>query len=162
MTPVPASASRVEMTQLVMPGHANVLGTAFGGTVMQWTDLAASMAAMRHARLPVVTASVDQLDFLSPVQIGQIAVLRAQVNAVFHSSMEVGVEVLTEDPRSGVQRRCCGALLTFVALGADGRPVAVAPLLVTSDEERRREREAAVRRAARLALRNQLAAHREG
>jgi len=162
MTPVPASASRVEMIQLVMPGHANVLGTAFGGTVMQWTDLAASMAAMRHARLPVVTASVDQLTFLSPVRIGQIAVLRAQVNAVFHSSMEVGVEVLTEDPQSGEQRRCCNAFLTFVAVGADGRPVAVPHLLVAGPEEQHREREAGVRRAARLALRNQLAAHREG
>jgi acyl-CoA hydrolase len=156
MTPVPASASRVEMTQLVMPGHANVLGTAFGGTVMQWTDLAASMAAMRHARLPVVTASVDQLGFLSPVRIGQIAILRAQVNAVFHTSMEVGVEVLTEDPRTGERRRCCDALLTFVALGEDGRPVAVPSLLAASEEERRREREAGVRRAARLALREQL------
>lgn len=156
MTSVPASASRVEMTQLVMPGHANVVGTAFGGTVMQWTDLAASMAAMRHARLPVVTASVDRLDFLSPVRIGQIAILRAQVNAVFRSSMEVGVEVLTEDPQSGEQRRCCDALLTFVALGADGRPVAVPPLEAASEEERRRERQAGVRREARLALREAL------
>jgi acyl-CoA hydrolase len=156
MTSVPASASRVEMTQLVMPGHANTVGTAFGGTIMQWTDLAAGMAAMRHARLPVVTASVDQLTFLSPVRIGQIAILRAQVNAVFHSSMEVGVEVLTEDPRSGEQRRCCDAFITFVALGADGRPVAVSPLGVASEEERRREREAGVRRSARLALREAL------
>lgn len=159
--PVPAAASRVEMTQLVMPGHANVLGTAFGGTVMQWTDLAASMAAMRHARLPVVTASVDQLDFRAPVRIGQIAILRAQVNAVFTTSMEVGVEVLTEDPRSGEQRRCCVAHLTFVALGEDGRPVPVPPLLPEGPEERRREEEAGVRRASRLALRAALQARRE-
>jgi acyl-CoA hydrolase len=150
---VPVKASRVEMTQLVMPGHANVLGTAFGGTVMQWTDLCASMAAMRHARLPVVTASVDQLSFLAPVRIGQIAILSAQVNAVFATSMEVGVEVLTEDPHTGERRRCCDAFLTFVALGPDGRPTSVPELLAESDEERRREREAHVRREARLALR---------
>jgi acyl-CoA hydrolase len=156
MTPVPAGASRVEMTQLVMPGHANVLGTAFGGTIMQWTDLAASMAAMRHARLPVVTASIDQLSFLAPVRIGQIAVLRAQVNAVFSTSMEVGVEVLTEDPRTGALQRCCDAYLTFVALGPDGRPVAVPPLGAASEEERHREREAQARRDARLALRQAL------
>jgi len=154
--PVPAEASRVEMTQLVMPGHANVVGTAFGGTIMQWTDLCASMAAMRHARLTVVTASVDQLTFLAPVRIGQIAILRAQVNAVFATSMEVGVEVLTEDPGSGEQRRCCDAFLTFVALGADGRPVPVPPLEASTGAERRREREARARRASRLQLREQL------
>ncbi len=156
MTSVPAAASRVEMTQLVMPGHANTVGTAFGGTVMQWTDLCAGMAAMRHARLPVVTASVDRLDFLSPVRIGQIAILRAQVNAVFHSSMEVGVVVDTEEPGTGERRRCCTAFLTFVALGTDGRPVPLPPLLVSSEEERLREREAGVRRASRLALREAL------
>jgi acyl-CoA hydrolase len=156
MTPVPATASRVEMTQLVMPGHANNHGTAFGGTIMQWTDQCAGMAAMRHARLPVVTVSVDQFTFLSPVRIGQIAILRGQVNAVFRSSMEVGVEVLTEDPRTGEVRRCCDAFLTFVALGPDGRPVAMAPLEVESEAERLRQREAGVRRAARLALREAL------
>ena len=156
MTPVPAGASRVEMTQLVMPGHANVLGTAFGGTIMQWTDLCASMAAMRHARLPVVTASIDQLSFLAPVRIGQIAVLRAQVNAVFSTSMEVGVEVLTEDPRTGALQRCCDAYLTFVALGPDGRPVPVPPLEPGGEEEQRRGREAQARRDSRLALRQAL------
>lgn len=153
MTPVPASASRVEMTQLVMPGHANNHGTAFGGTIMQWTDQCAGMAAMRHARLPVVTVSVDQFTFLSPVRIGQIAILRGQVNAVFRTSMEVGVEVLTEDPRSGERRRCCDAYLTFVAVDPEGRPVALPPLATSTGEEQRREREAGVRRAARLALR---------
>ena len=156
MTPVPASASRVEATHLVMPGHANVVGTAFGGTIMQWIDLVAGMAAMRHARLPTVTASVDQIAFLSPVRIGQMAILTAQVNATFRSSLEVGVEVVTEDPRTGERRRCCDAYLTFVALGPDGAPVPAPPLLATSDEERRREREAAVRREARLALRRRL------
>src|SRR5512135_2451978 len=90
----PASGSRVEMTHLVMPGEANVLGTAFGGKIMEWTDLAAGMAAMRHARLPVATASIDQLSFLAPVRIGEIAMLTAHVTAAFTASMEVGVEVV--------------------------------------------------------------------
>ncbi len=156
MTPVPATASHVEMTQLVMPSHANSHGTAFGGTVMAWTDLAAGMAAMRHARLPVVTASIDQLVFRSPVRIGQIALLRAQVNAVFATSMEVGVLVLTEEPLTGEQRLCCEAYLTFVALGPDQHPRPVAPLLVESELERQRQREASTRRAARLELREAL------
>jgi acyl-CoA hydrolase len=151
--PKPVSESRVEVTQMVMPGDANSLGTAFGGKVMQWTDLAAAMAAMRHARLPVVTVSVDQLTFLAPVRIGHMAILVAQVNAVFSTSMEVGVEVQTEDPRTGARRKCCDAFLTFVALGADNRPTTIPPLRPEDDDERRREREARVRRDARLALR---------
>jgi acyl-CoA hydrolase len=141
------------MTQLVMPSHANSHGTAFGGTVMAWTDLAAGMAAMRHARLPVVTASIDQLVFRSPVRIGQIALVRAQVNAVFATSMEVGVVVLTEEPLTGEQHLCCEAFLTFVALGPDQHPRPVPPLQVDSEVERERQRGAGTRRAARLALR---------
>jgi acyl-CoA hydrolase len=156
MTPVPASASHVEMTQLVMPSHANSHGTAFGGTVMAWTDLAAGIAAMRHARLPVVTASIDQLAFRSPVRIGQIALVRAQVNAVFATSMEVGVLVLTEEPLTGEQQVCCEAFLTFVALGPDRHPRPVPPLLAETELELRRQREAGTRRAARLELRDEL------
>ncbi|HVI94165.1 MAG TPA: acyl-CoA thioesterase [Anaeromyxobacter sp.] len=156
--PKPASASRVEVTHLVMPGDANVVGTAFGGMVMQWIDLAASMAAMRHSRLPVVTASIDQLSFLAPVRIGHMALVDAQVNAVFGSSMEIGVIVRTEDPLTGERRKCCDAYLTFVALDGGGRPTKAPPLLAESDDERRREREARVRRDARLALRDALRA----
>jgi len=156
MTPVPAARSHVELTELVMPSHANSHGTAFGGTVMSWIDLAAGMAAMRHARLPVVTASIDQLAFRSPVRIGQIALVQAQVTAAFSTSMEVGVLVLTEEPLSGERHLCCEAFLTFVAIGPAGRPVPVPPLLAESDEERRREREAGTRRASRLQLREAL------
>jgi acyl-CoA hydrolase len=156
MTPVAASRSHVELTELVMPSHANSHGTAFGGSVMAWIDLAAGMSAMRHARLPVVTASIDQLAFRSPVRIGQIALVRAQVNAVFATSMEVGVEVLTEEPLSGERHLCCEAFLTFVAVGPEGRPMAVSPLLAENDEELRRQREAGTRRAARLQLRQVL------
>ncbi len=153
----PASASRTEVTHLVMPGDANVLGSAFGGMVMQWIDLAASMAAMRHSRLPCVTASIDQLSFLAPVRIGHMAILVARVTAVFSTSMEVNVEVSTEDPRTGERRRCCDAYLTFVALDDAGRPTPVAPLRAESDDDRRRERAARVRRESRLALRAALA-----
>ena len=156
MTPVPASASRVEMTQLVMPGQANNLGTGFGGTIMMWTDQCAGMAAMRHARMPVVTISVDQFTFLSPVRIGHFCILRGQVNAVFRTSLEVGVDVLTEDPHTGQQQLCCHAFLTFVAVGPERKPVPVPPLLVVSEEERHREEDAAKRRASRLALREAL------
>ncbi len=144
------------MTHLVMPPDANVLGTVFGGKIMEWTDLAGSIAAMRHARLPCVTASIDQLSFLAPIRIGQVAVVRAQVNAVFSTSMEVGVVVFTEDPFTGERRKCCDAYLTFVALGTDKKPTKVAPLRADTDDERRREREAMVRRASRLALRDAL------
>jgi acyl-CoA hydrolase len=149
----PASASRVEAIHIVMPSDANVHGSAFGGIVMQWTDLAGAMAAMRHARRPVVTASVDQLNFLAPMRIGQMVILEARVNAAFATSMEVEVQVVAEDPRTGVRVNGCDAFLTFVALGDDGRPARVEPLLCETDEERRREAEARQRRSARLALR---------
>ena len=125
-----ASGSRVEMTQLVLPSYANSFGNAFGGRVMQWIDLAAAMAAMRHSRMPVVTASIDQLAFHAPIRVAQIAILRAQVNAVFGSSMEIEVTVDAEDPRTGEKKLCCDAFLTFVALGPDGKP-SKAPLLLT-------------------------------
>src|SRR5512146_836389 len=149
-----ASTSRLEMTQLVMPSDANVLGTAFGGRVMQWIDLAAAMAAMRHARMPVVTACIDQLSFLAPIRVADIVLLRAQVNAVFGSSMEVQVDVLAEKPTSGDRQTCCEAFLTFVALGADGRPARAPILLPQTEDEERRAHEAATRRSARLARRS--------
>ena len=147
--PKPPSVSRVEMTQLVMPGDANVVGTAFGGRVVGWIDLAAALAAMRHTRMPVVTASIDQLDFLAPVRIGQVAINRARLNAVFGSSMEIGVEVLTEDPGSGDRRKCCDAFVTFVSLGPDGRPAPGPRLAPEGDDEKRRAAEAEERRALR-------------
>jgi len=151
--PKSPSASRVEMTELVMPSDANVLGTAFGGRIVQWMDLAGGVSARRHARMPVVTAAIDQLAFLGPVRVGNVAILRAQVNAVFGTSLEVEVEVLDEDPDTGERRRCCDGFLTFVALGPDRRPARVPPLLAETEAERRREREANARRAARLAAR---------
>src|SRR5215470_2236019 len=93
--------SRVEMTQIIMPSHTNgAAGILFGGVVMQWIDICAGVAAMRHAGGPVVTASIDRLDFLSPIELGEIVILQAQVNFVHRTSMEVGCRVETEDPRS--------------------------------------------------------------
>ncbi len=152
--PKPASASRIETTHLVMPPDANGHGTAFGGIVMQWIDVAASMAAMRHARLPVVTASVDQLNFLAPLHVGDMAILVARVNATFGTSLEVEVEVVSEEPETGARRRCCDAFLTVVAVGPDGRPTRVAPLLCENEDERSRAQGAKARREARLAQRN--------
>ena len=128
--PKPPSASRIETTHIVMPPDTNGHGTAFGGIVMQWIDLAASMAAMRHARLAVVTASVDQLNFLAPLRAGDMAVLVAHVNATFGTSLEVEVEVISEHPATGTRQRCCDAFLTFVAVGEDGRPTRVPPCLL--------------------------------
>ena len=148
-----ASSSFVEMTQLVMPSDANGLGTAFGGRIMQWIDLAASMAGMRHCRTPVVTASIDQLAFLAPIRVGDIVVLGAQVNAVFGTSMEIQVDVLAENPATGQRRPCCEAFLTFVSLGPSGRPTRAPILLPQNEEEEKRAREAATRRTERLARR---------
>ncbi len=149
----PAAQSRVEVNHLVMPGDANAHGTAFGGVIMQWTDLAAGMSAMRHTRLPVVTAAIDQLSFLAPVRVGHQVILTAQVNAVFATSLEVGVEVVAEDPMTGARQKCCDAYLTFVALGPDGKPTPPPPVLPETDVERRREREATLRREMRRKLR---------
>jgi acyl-CoA hydrolase len=154
--PKPVSESRVEHVHLVMPGDANNLGTAFGGTIMAWTDVAAAMVGMRHSRMPVVTISIDSLTFLAPLRLGHMAILSAQVNAVFRTSMEIGVEVVSENPATGERRKCCDAYLTFVALGPDKRPAPIPPLVAETEEERRREREARVRRDARLALRTAL------
>jgi acyl-CoA hydrolase len=148
-----ASSSSVDMTELVMPSDANTLGTAFGGRVVQWIDLAAGMAAMRHCRMPVVTASIDQLAFLAPIRVGDMVVLRAQVNAVFGTSMEVQVDVEAEQRATGDRQACCEAFLTFVALDPEGKPTRAPLLLPQTEEEERRARDAASRRSARLARR---------
>jgi acyl-CoA hydrolase len=149
----PPSASRTETAHLIMPSDANVYGTAFGGIIMQWIDLVAAMAAMRHARLPVVTASVDQLNFTAPLRVGEMALLSARVNAAFGSSMEVEVEVVSEHPVTGLRQRGCDAFLTLVALGPEGRPARVPSLRCETEEERARVSQAMKRRDARLAQR---------
>jgi acyl-CoA hydrolase len=148
-----AASSFVQMAQYIMPSDANTLGTAFGGKVVQWIDLAAAVAARRHARVTCVTVSIDQLSFLGPLRIGQVALLEARVNAVFGSSMEIEVQLDAEDLDTGERTRCCNAFLTFVALGADGNPVKAPMLLTASEDEARRAQEAAARRKARLGAR---------
>jgi acyl-CoA hydrolase len=137
-----------------MPNDANPLGTVFGGKVMHLVDLAGALAAARHSRRPVVTASLDHLEFIHPVHIGQLLVLRSSVNRVFHTSMEVGVRVSVEDLRTGDVRHTCSAFLTFVALGDNGKPVTIPPVVPETPDEKRRFEQAGDRRRYRLELRN--------
>ncbi len=146
------SVSAVEMNELVLPGHANALGTAFGGAVMGWVDMCAAMAAQRHARQIVVTAAIDAVDFFAPIRVGYVVNLKAKVNYVGRTSMEVGVRVESEDPLTGERVHTMSAYLTFVAIDADGRPCLVTPLLPETPEERLRHAEAQARRRQRLAL----------
>jgi acyl-CoA hydrolase len=147
----PVSASRTEMTEIVLPQDSNLLGNILGGRVMHLIDIAGAIAAHRHCHRQVVTASVDHLDFLNPVRVGDLIVLEAQVNRAFHTSVEVGVEVYSEDSAAGIRKHTTTAFLTFVALDDAGKPVAVPPLLVRTSEERRRFEEAGKRRKARIA-----------
>ena len=149
----PPRDSRVEMTELVLPGDTNALGTIFGGKVMQWIDIAASVAGMRHSAGNVVTASIDGLTFLTPIHLGEVVRLQAQVNFVGKTSMEIGVRVEAENPRTATRRYTTKAYLTFVAIDADGTPRAIPPLALENDEDRRRAADAEARRQARLALR---------
>lgn len=143
----------VETTHLVLPGQANALGSVFGGEVCGWIDLACAVAGMRHCRRPVVTASMDDLHFHAAIRVGHVAVVQAQVNAVFRTSMEIGALVWGEDPYSGERRHTSTAYLTFVALDPSGKPTELPPLILESDEERQRALEAQHRRQARLARR---------
>jgi acyl-CoA hydrolase len=152
----PVRESVSEYSELALPNDANGLGNVLGGKVMHLVDLAAAMAAMRHARRPVVTASVDSLHFLHPVHIGQLIMLRSSVNRVFRSSMEVGVKVLTENLMTGEVRHTCSAYLTFVALDEARHATAIAPVIPETEEEKRRYREALERRENRLAMRERL------
>lgn len=150
MEPKRASESAVEMTQIILPPHANSLNTIFGGQVAAWIDICASVAAIRHARNIAVTASMDDLHFLAPAHVGEVLILRAQVNRVFGTSMEVGVHVEAENPLTGEQRHTSTAYLTFVALDADGKPTPVPPLLAETEAEKRRYQQAEQRRIWRL------------
>ncbi len=153
------SASEVIMTQLVLPTHTNALDTVFGGTVMSWIDIAAAIAAQRHSQKDVVTASIDELHFLAPIYRGWVVNLKAAVNFVSKSSMEVGVRVESENPKTGERFHTASAYLTFVCLGSDGRPTLAAPLLLETDQEKRRFKEAGYRREERLRRREKYKSH---
>ncbi len=150
--PVRASAS--EYSEIALPNDANPLGHLLGGRVMHLVDLAGAIAATRHARRPVVTASVDHMTFLHPVYIGQLVVLKSSVNRVFRTSMEVGVKVMVEDLTTGEVRHTSSAYLTFVALDEHGRPTPIPPVIPETEEEKRRFEEAGRRREYRLRLRS--------
>ncbi len=145
-------ASVSEYSELALPNDANPLGDLLGGHVMHLVDMAGALAAMRHSRRPVVTASVDHMTFLHPVMIGQLLVLRSSVNRAFHTSMEVGVNVMVEDLATGEVRHTSSAYLTFVALDEEGNPTPVPPVIPETEVEKRRYEEAGVRRRNRLEL----------
>jgi len=142
------------MTQLVLPPHANALGNVFGGQVLSWIDMCSAISAQRHTRTDVVTASIDAVHFLLPIKLAHIVILRSQVNAVFRTSLECGVSIWSEDPKTGEMQRAMKAYTTFVSLDLHGRPRPVVPLLAETAEDRRRAADARHRREQRLALRN--------
>jgi len=144
----PADSSS-EMLQVVLPNDTNPLGNALGGTVMHWIDLVAAITAYRHSRRPVVTVSMDRLDFRAPIRLGQIVHLKSQLHYVGRTSMEVGVDVFAEDPATGDQQQTSSALVTYVALNDAGQPTSVPPLVLTTDDERARFNAARRRRQER-------------
>lgn len=147
----PVRDSKSEMTEIVLPNDTNPLNALLGGRLMHWIDMAGAMAAHRHSRQYVVTASIDHLDFLVPVHVGDLVVLRSSVNRVFHTSMEVGVKVLVENYHLDEHHHVSSAYLTFVAVDTDGHRLAVAPVIPETEEEKRRFEDAGHRREIRRA-----------
>ena len=149
--PRPVRESISEMAEIVLPNDANPLNSLLGGRLMHWIDLAGAMAAHRHSRQYVVTASIDHVDFLVPVRVGDFVILRSSVNRVFHTSMEVGVKVWVENYRAEESRHVSSAYLTFVAIDAAGNRMAVPPVVPETEDEKRRYDGAARRREIRRA-----------
>ena len=153
MTPKRASESFTEMVQVVLPNDANPLGFILGGTVMHLIDIAGAIACHRHTRSLLVTAAVDGLQFLHPIKVGDLIILRARVTAVWSTSLEVEVEVFSEETLTGVRRMTSRAYLTFVATDREGQRVRIPGLILETDEDKRRAAEADARRAERLRAR---------
>jgi acyl-CoA hydrolase len=145
-----ASESATEMVEVVLPNDANPLGFMLGGNVMRLIDLAGAVAAIRHARAPMVTAAVDGLQFLNPIRVGDFVVLKSRVTATFHTSLEVEVLVYSEGAVTGERQMTSRAHLTFVTLQREGVRATVPPLIVETDEERKIEEAAKARHAANL------------
>lgn len=150
MTHKPVSASSGEFMHLVQPPDTNILGTIFGGRIMEWIDIAAAIVSFRHCRMTTVTASMDNLHFISPVNLGDIVILKASVNYTHNTSMEIGVRVEAEDRLTGQRRHTASAYLTFVAVDEQKHPAKVPSLICESDEDKRRFTEAKLRREARI------------
>lgn len=153
-----APSAQTVLSHFLLPEDANPAGNIHGGVIMKHIDSAAGVAAFRHARCNVVTASIDRLDFIRPAYVGNLLILKASVNLVGSSSMEVGVRAEAEDLMTGSIHHIASAYLTFVALGADGKPQKVPPLALRSGEEKRRHRMAQQRRRSRLAEKKKEAA----
>jgi acyl-CoA hydrolase len=150
LTPKRAADSATEMVQVVLPNDANPLGFILGGTVMHLIDIAGAIACHRHTRTLLVTAAVDDLQFLHSIKVGDLIILRSRVTCVFTTSLEVQVDVFSEETLTGTRRQTSRAFLTFVAIDRDGTRVKVPPLVVETDEERRVCDQAHARREERL------------
>jgi acyl-CoA hydrolase len=150
------SESETEMVQVVLPNDANPLGFILGGTVMHLIDIAGAIACHRHTRSLLVTAAVDGLQFLHPIKVGDLIILEARVTAAWSTSLEVEVEVFSEEILTGVRRMTSRAYLTFVAIDRDGRRLPIPGLILETEEDIRRAAEADARRAARLTARRAL------
>jgi acyl-CoA hydrolase len=151
LAPRPVRDSQSEMAEIVLPNDANPLGALLGGRLMHWIDLAAAMAAHRHSRNYVVTASVDHIDFLVPVRVGDLVILRSSVNRVFHTSMEVGVKVYVENYIADTAEHVASAYVTFVAIDSAAKRLKVAPVIPETDDQQRRYDDAGRRREIRRA-----------
>jgi acyl-CoA hydrolase len=144
------SVSKTVVARVMMPQDANIAGNVFGGTILKMVDEICYVAATKHARTNIVTASVDSMRFLSPVHVGDLLTLKANVNAVWHTSMEIGVRIEAEDPRADEVRHTGSSYLTVVALDSEGKPCEVPDLMLDTPEDERRNQEARRRRARRL------------
>lgn len=162
MTPRPVSASISEMIELVLPNDANPLGTLLGGRLMHWMDIAGALAAHRHSRSYVVTASTDHLDFLTPARIGDFVIFKSSVNRVYRTSMEVGIKVWVESYVTGELRQVSSAYMTFVAVDRQGNKLCVPPVVPESPEQLRRFEDAGRRREIRRAEAERKAAGKRG
>ncbi len=149
-------ASQVTMTELVLPNDTNQLGNLLGGRLMHLMDIAMAIAAARHTGLVCVTASVDEINFLHPVRLGEVVILKASVNRVFSTSLEVGVKVFAENLKAGTCRHTNSAYMTFVGLNAEGKPAPSPQVIPESPDEQRRFEQALERRMVRLAHRQRL------
>src|SRR6266542_7126522 len=150
MRPKPASDSATEMVQVVLPNDANPLGFLLGGTAMHLIDIAGAIACHRHTRSLLVTAAVDGLQFLHPIKVGDLIILKARVSAVWTTSLEVEVEVFSEETLTGLRRMTSRAYLTFVAIDRESRRIPIPGLILETEEERGKAAEADKRRAERL------------
>jgi acyl-CoA hydrolase len=146
----PVRESQTEMVEFVLPQDTNVMGNILGGRVMHLVDIAAAIAANRHSRSIVVTASVDHIDFRNPIRVGELIILKASVNRAFRTSMEIGVKVFSENPLTGERKHTTSAYLTYVALDEMHQPSPVPPVICETADERRRFRDALARRNARM------------